>query len=135
MYVHMHTYTLTHVHTHTHTHTHRSGIGKQIPQENSNSCHKTSTIHPIIQTPPTHPTNHTHFIPLPHIIAGNKVTCISGLEFQSESWMQSGFNLIRRLHKNTPSRSDLAKSTKSTSGFVTRCVGGITPLTISHCLA
>ena len=60
-------------------------------------------------------------------------TCMSGLGVQSR--MQSGLSVFRRLHKKTPSRSERAKSTRSTSGLVTRCVAGMTPLLISHCRA
>ncbi len=62
-----------------------------------------------------------------------EATCISGLGFQSG--MQAGFRVFRRLQRNTPSLSERAKSTRSTSGLVTPWVGGITPLMISHCLA
>jgi len=66
-------------------------------------------------------------LPYPHS------TCMSGLGVQSR--MQSGLRVFRRLHKKTPSRSERAKSTRSTSGLVTRCVAGMTPLLISHCRA
>jgi len=72
------------------------------------------------------PSTHAHTHTTTH-------TCIRGLGVQS--WMQSGLSVFKREHKKTPSLRERAKSTRSTSGFVTRWVAGINPLLISHCRA
>ena len=91
-------------------------------------------------TPPfSHVVRPYHRLPCDEGSAGSFIpqlpysTCMSGLGVQSR--MQSGLSVFRRQHKKTPSRSERAKSTRSTSGLVTRCVAGMTPLLISHCRA
>lgn len=59
-------------------------------------------------------------------------TCMTGLAVKStEPW----WSRFKSEQRKTPSRRDLAKSTRATSGLVTLWVGGMTPLSISHCLA
>ena len=60
------------------------------------------------------------------------LTCMTGFAVYST---QPGLSLSNREQRNTPSRNERAKSTSVMLGLVTRCVGGMTPLSISHCRA
>lgn len=85
---------------------------------------------------------HTHSVSAPNLcrehtprpkpVKPARRTCITGLAVKSTEPCWRRFNSEQR---KTPSLRERAKSTNATSGLVTLCVGGITPLSISHCLA